>query len=110
MDTQEKHYQHIKALLLHNVPRFISHIKARGGATEEETKWLTCETEEFEYPIYIIERADEYLLFPKNKEIFNKSLFILVKALAIMSFIPCGISFFDLHFDSTIENFVQNES
>jgi hypothetical protein len=95
-------------LLEYNVPRFIEHIKKRGGVTDAELLWLQCEDEDVTYPLEMITRADEYLLYPRSQEIFDKSLFTLVKALAIMSFIPGGVRFLNLHFCSEIENFYAN--
>ncbi len=96
-------------LLSHNVPRFIEHIKYRGGVSEEEFRWLRCEEESPDYPGEVILRADEYLLYPKNEKIFNKGLFVLVKALAIMSFFPGGVKIFGLHFCSEVGSFVVRE-
>lgn len=99
----------MRSILHHNVPRFITHIKERGGVSDEEWRWLKCEENSPQYPEAIINRADEYLLFPKSEEDFNQGLFILIKALAIMSFIPDGVRFLGLRFCSQIDNFVEEE-
>lgn len=88
----------MQSFLAHNVPQFIKHIKDRGGVSDEEWRWLRCEDESPDYPMELILRADEYLLYPKNEETFRKGLFVLTLALAIMSFIPGGVRFLDLHF------------
>ncbi len=107
MNKHQKHFWHTaRALLHHNVPRFIAHIKNRGGVHKEEWEWIQHDEDSPEYPIGIIMRADEYLLFPKDMETFEKSLLVLVKALAIMSFVSGGIRFFGLHFCSQIDGFV----
>ena len=94
------------SLLHYNVPRFIAHIKDRGGVSKEEWEWLQCEDEDSSYPMHMILKADEYLMYPKNEETFKKALFVLVKTLAIMSFIPGGIIFMKLHFSEEIDGFV----
>lgn len=99
----------MQGLLAHNVPRFIKHIKDRGGVSDEEFLWLKCEEESSDYPSEVILRADEYLLYPKNEKTFNKGLFVLVLALAIMSFFPGGVRLFGLHFCSQTEDFVSKE-
>ena len=110
LNHQEKWLLQMKTLLRHNVPRFIQHITQRGGVSKEEWLWLERDTEDPDYPMGIMARADEYLLFPKDEEIFKKALFVFVKALAIMAFIPEGIRFGNLHFCSKIENFVAVEN
>ncbi|WP_373529662.1 hypothetical protein [Nostoc sp.] len=97
----------LKNLLHNNVPRFIEHIKARGGVTTDEWRWLHCTDESPYYPEYILARADEYLLYPKDDYHFLDGLFVLVLAMAIMSFVPGGVRLFGLHFDMRIENFVE---
>lgn len=104
MDEQ---YLVMKSILHHNVPKFINHIKQRGGVQDSEWEWLRSDTGET--LDYIIERADETLLYPKNKETFDKAIFILVKALAIMSFISGGVRICGLHFSPDISEFVENE-
>lgn len=99
----------MQVLLHHNVPRFIAHIQNRGGVTNSEIQWLQCDIDTPEYPEGLLARADEYLLYPKNQETFDKALFVLTLAIAIMSFVPGGIHFFGLHFCSEIENFVAME-
>ncbi len=96
-------------LLRHNVPRFIQHIRERGGVSEEEWVWVRCDNEGIDYPEGILSRADEYLLYPKDEKTFNKGLFTLVKLLAIMAFVPLGIRLFGLHFCSEIEGFVATD-
>lgn len=91
------------SLLAHNVPRFIKHIKDRGGVSNEEWDWLHCEEENPDYPHEILARADEYLLYPKDEETFEKGLFVLTLTLAIMSFIPGGVRFLGLHFEADRE-------
>jgi hypothetical protein len=106
-------------ILQHNVPRFIGHIKSKGGVSNEEWKWLThgtkndweiAESEDPNYPSGLFLRADDLLLYPPNQETFNKSIFVLVLALAIMSFIPCGVRFGELRFDSDIEGFLEKDA
>lgn len=96
----------MRSLLAHNVPRFIQHISDKGGVSKEEMRWLQCEEESPDYPMNLILRADEYLLYPKNEEVRKKGFFVLTLTLAIMSFIPGGIRVFGLHFCSEVENFV----
>ena len=92
-----------------NVPRFIAHIKARGGVAQEEWEWLTSPKERPSYPEYIINRADEYILFPKSMEDLKQGMSVLILALAIMSFIPGGVRFAGLHYDSNISGHVEND-
>lgn len=92
--------------LYHNVPRFVAHILKRGGVSDEEWRWLKCEKETPDCLQGVLARADEYLLYPKNEEIFRQGLFVLVLGLAIMSFVPGGVRFLGLHFCKDIENFV----
>ncbi len=99
----------MRTLLGYNVPRFINHIIERGGPSEEELRWLQCEDGQPDYPMEVIIRADEYLFFPKDKKTFEKGLFILVKCLSIMAFIPGGVRFLGMHFSSQIDGFVENE-
>lgn len=99
----------MRQILRHNVPRFIALIVDRGGVTSEEWQWLRREDEEPDCLVGVIARADEYLLYPKNEEIFKKSLFVLVRGLAIISFVPGGVTIFGLRFCSQIENFVEVE-
>lgn len=99
----------ILQILAHNVPRFIAHIKKRGGVSDEEMCWLQCTIDSPEYPEGLLARADEYLLYPKDEETFNKGLFVLVLTLAIMSFVPGGVRCFDLHFSSEIDSFITVE-
>jgi hypothetical protein len=98
----------LRSLFHHNVPRFISHIKSR-GLSEEEWHWLQCEEENANYPLHVINHADRYLFYPRDEEIFNHGLLVLVKAIAIMSFIPEGVRIFGLHFCSEIDNFVAED-
>ena len=110
MDNKEQKWQaQMRSLLAHNVPRFIKHIKDRGGVSKEEWQWLKCEEENPEYPMELILRADEYLLYPKDSKTFEKSLFVLVLALAIMSFIPGGVLFLGLRFCSTSSSYAQDD-
>ena len=97
----------MRLLLHHNVPRFIGHIKQFGGVKLEEWEWLQCSDNlSPENPEGVIARADSYLLYPKNEETFKQGLFVLVKAIAIMSFVPGGIHIFGFHFSSEIDDFV----
>lgn len=102
-------FAYLKELLRHNVPRFVAYIKERGGVNEEEWQWLKCESDNPECLKGILGRADEYLLYPKNWKTFQQGLFVLVRGLAIMSFIPGGIRFFELHFCSQIDKFVADD-
>lgn len=99
----------LPSLLAHNVPRFIQHIVSRGGVTDDEISWLQCASDLPEYPEGLFNRADEYLLYPKDQKTFDKGLFVLTRAIAIMAFVPGGIHIFGLHFCSQIENFVALE-
>lgn len=99
-----------RILLHHNVPRFIKHIKDRGGVQQEEWDWMQREDEDPDCPMGLFSRADELLLFPKDEETFKNSLVILVTCLAIMSFIPGGVRFADLQFSTEIDGFVVDES
>lgn len=98
--------EQMQRLLAHNVPRFIKHIKDRGGVSDEEHRWLQCEDENPDYPMHLILRADEFLLYPKDEKTFDHGLFVLVKTLAIMSFISGGVRFSELHFCSELKDFV----
>lgn len=110
MESQQQNWQvQMQSLLAHNVPRFIQHIFGRGGVSKEEMQWLQCEEENPDYPMHLILRADEYLLYPKNDTVFRHGLFVLTLALAIMSFIPGGVRFFGLHFCSELENFIAED-
>lgn len=106
MHHQEQVQLAIQSLLAHNVPRFIKHIKDRGGVSEEEFRWLQCEEDSSDYPGEVMQRADEYLLYPKNYETFKQGVLVLTKTLAIMSFFPGGVRLFGLHFCDQIKNFV----
>lgn len=99
----------LQNLLTYNVPRFIQHIKDRGGVSDEEFRWLQCEEEDPDYPNEIFLRADEYLLYPKDEKTFMHGLFVLTLALALMSFFPGGVTFLNLRFESQTENFVSRE-
>ncbi|MDF5718176.1 MAG: hypothetical protein PUP93_31000 [Rhizonema sp. NSF051] len=99
----------METLLHHNVPRFIAHIKQRGGVSDSEWQWLQSPIDCPEFPEGIFARADEYLLYPKTKEKFQKGLFVLVKVLAILSFCPGGIKIFGMYFSPDIENYVELE-
>lgn len=81
-------------LLVHNVPRFIQHIKNKGGVSDEELQWLQCEDDIPDYPAGLMMRADEYLLYPLSEAHFQKGLFVLTLTLAIMSFFPSGVKSF----------------
>ncbi|MBD2492493.1 hypothetical protein [Aulosira sp. FACHB-615] len=112
-----------RSLLHHNVPRFVKHIKDRGGVSNEEWEWLhfhepqpddhkkwkQWHKDDANYPQGVLARADEYLLFPKNRQVFEQGLFVLVRALAIMAFVPGGVRMVGLHFCSEIDNFVVDE-
>lgn len=93
----------LQAILECNVPRFQSVIRQRGGVNEREWSWLINDTMDLRYPMHLCDKADEYLLYPKDEKTFNQSLFTLVKALAIMSFIPGGVEFLGLNFNCSID-------
>lgn len=104
---EQERWNLLVSLLYHNVPRFIAHIKNRGGVQPEEWEWLSeSEDTNINHPEGVFARADEYLVCPNSLEKFQKGLLVLVKCLAIMSFIPGGIHFFGLHFSAEIEGFV----
>ncbi len=107
--NQQQWLIQMRSLLHHNVPRFIKHILDRGGVSDAEREWLKREDESPDCMSGILAKADEYLLFPKNKKIFDQGLFVLVRALAIMSFIPGGVRIMGLHFCSEIEDFIEVE-
>ena len=109
IDQRQEWLTTMQSLLHYNVPRFIMQIIEKGGVSSDEWKWLQLDGENPDSLAYIINRADEYLLYPKNRETFEKSLFALVLGLSIMSFIPGGIRFFGLRFSSELENFVDDE-
>lgn len=120
-------FEVIKKLVNHNVPRYIKYFHDCGGVDEDEWKWLNYGYEEpWGYPrcsIYneeqqkesvdpnhphgVLAKADELLLFPKDYATFRNSLFVLVKALAIMSFIPGGVRFGNAIFNSQIDSYVE---
>ncbi len=107
LDNQDNTWSLLmQRLMARNVPRFIAHIKEKGGVSEEEWRWLICTDDNPNYPEALLMRADEYLLYPKDNQLFQKGLFVLVKAIAIMSFCPGGIKFLGLRFSHVIENFV----
>lgn len=106
-EEQQVWRSQMRSLLAHNVPRFIQRIKDRGGPNDEEFQWLKCEEESADYPMELMNRADELLLYPATMEVFEKSLFVLVLALAIMSFFPTGVEVFGLRFCSEIEDFIE---
>lgn len=99
-DKQQKWLQEMQELLAHNVPRFIKHIRDRGGVSDEEARWLN--SAEYTNPDCLqgmLAQADRYLLQPKKQKNFQKGLFVLTLALAIASFDPGGVSLFGLHFE-----------
>lgn len=96
---------YLRCLLTYNVPRFVKCIRDRGGVGDDELRWLQCEEDSPDYPMGLFARADEYLLYPSNSQAFEKGLFVLTLALAIMSFFPGGIRVFGLEFSSEIEGF-----
>jgi hypothetical protein len=107
MNNDQKWFEQMRSLLYYNVPRFIKHIGERGGVSEEEWQWIKYQDDENpDYPMGLMSRADVLLLYPKDEETFKKGLFVLVKALAIMAFIPGGVRFGGLHFSFDVVNFV----
>ena len=90
-EKQEKWFAQMRELLAHNVPRFVKHIKDKGGVSDEYTNPDCLQG--------MLAQADKYLLQPKNKKYFQKGLFVLTLALAITSFAPGGVSLFGLHFE-----------
>jgi hypothetical protein len=106
MNNDQKWFEQMHLLLYYNVPRFIKHIGQRGGVSAEEMQWMKCQEDSPDYPEGMLSRGDEYLLYPKDEETFKKGLFVLVKALAIMAFIPGGVRFGGLHFSFDVVNFV----
>jgi hypothetical protein len=109
-NQQDRWLLEMRSLLYHNVPRFIQYIAQRGGVSDEEMRWINCQEDSSDYPEGMLSRGDQYLLYPKNEEIFKKGLFVLVKALAIMSFVPGGVRMCGLHFDFEVLNFVEDDS
>lgn len=101
--------QSLKNAIAANVPRYIKHIQDRGGVSSEEWLWLQCEEENPDYPMHLISRADEYLLYPKDQKTFMHGLFVLTLALAIMSFVPGGVRFLGKRFSSQSQDFVIDE-
>lgn len=99
----------LKNTIAVNVPRFIGHIKARGGVSEEEWQWLVVEDEDPACPMHLILRADEYLLYPKDEKTLMHGLFVLTLALAIMSFVPGGVPFCGLRFCSEVDGFIESD-
>jgi hypothetical protein len=110
MNSDQKWLLQMRSLLHHNVPRFIQHIAQRGGVSGEEMQWISCQDDNPEYPEGLLSRGDALLLYPKDEATFKKGLFVLVKALAIMAFVPGGVKFCGLHFDFEVVNFVEDES
>ena len=110
MSNEKQQWHAIRSLLYYTVPKFVTHIIKKGGVSSDEWQWLHLDGENPDSLAYIIDRADEYLLYPKDRKTFEKSLFALVLGLSIMSFVPGGIRFFGLRFCSDIENFVDDES
>ncbi|ALF52235.1 hypothetical protein ACX27_04215 [Nostoc piscinale CENA21] len=107
MNSEQKYLLQMRVLLYHNVPRFIACIKSRGGVKPEEWEWLQYSKDtSTEHPEGIMARADEYLVCPNSVEKFKKGLSVLVKAIAIMSFVPGGIHTFGLWFSPEIDGFV----
>lgn len=118
----------IQELVNHNVPRYIQYFHNCGGVDEDEWKWLNygfgsefdfgfpeCKLYDEEsqkqlenpnHPYGLLARADELLLFTKDYNTFRNSLFVLVKAIAIMSFIPGGVKFGNARFSSEVENYI----
>lgn len=99
-------------LLKHNVPRYIKYFHEIGGVDAYEWDWLTygCgdeakDIDNPDYPAGMILRADQLLLFPDDEQVFKKSLSILVRAIAIMSFVPGGVRFNGVVYDSQVENY-----
>ena len=83
------------------MPIYIDYIKTRGGVSDEEFVWLRCEDENPDYPIHMLNAADDLLLYPKKIAVFEKSMFVLTLTLAIMAFFPGGVRMFGLEFCST---------
>lgn len=111
LTREQERWNVLVSLLHHNVPRFIAHIKNRGGVQEEEWEWLrNSEDTSLDYPKGVMANADVYLVCPSNIEDFKRGLFVLVKAIALLSFVPGGIHIFDLHFCSEMDGFVKLEN
>lgn len=111
LSREQQQWSLIVSLLHHNVPRFIAHIKKRGGVQPEEWEWLlNSDDTRMDCPEGVMANADVYLVCPSNIEDFKKGLFVLVKTLAILSFVPGGVHIFDLHLSSEIDGFVQHNS
>lgn len=101
MQFETLKFETLKNELIHNVPRFIEHIKKR-GLKEQEISWLKSpEVEE------ILNFSDKYILYPKDKKTFEEGLFVLVKAIAILSFCPYGVTIFGIRFDSNLNNYYE---
>ncbi len=77
---------HLSKLIKHNVPRLISHIEAKGGLTQEDWYWLKSQEVED-----VVGRADNWLFFPKTEDDFKHGLSVIVRIIAILSFVPGGI-------------------
>lgn len=88
-----------QSVLMHNISRFMQHMIDRSaGPTNDELQWL--KSEDVGGLNDVINRADECLLYPKSEEAYKQSLFNITLAIAILSFCPGGITFWDMHFEA----------
>ncbi len=90
----------LKRTIAYNVPLVIKAINNK-ELLDNEWLWIGNQnSEDPTSPIYVIERADKYILFPQKEEDLKCGIKNLVRAIAILSFVPHGIHIFDLHFES----------
>lgn len=101
----EDYHKQIKEILRHNVPRFIQHIVNNGGVSKDEWQWLKDNADS---NIYV--NADSYLVCPTSHDKFVEGIKTLILTLAIMSFVPYGVTFMGITFDSTLPNFLEDET
>lgn len=90
-----------------NVPPEIQAVLDRGGVNDRDWAWLQQDSDTEETPLNIIMRADEYLLFPSNREKQQKGLLIFRKTVTILAFVPGGVRLFGLHFSPSIPGYVE---
>lgn len=117
----DANYIRMQQLLKHNVPRFIAHMEARGGVQQREWDWLDMGSDESldnkgkvlnarnESLEFILDRADETLLYPKNHQVFGDAIALLVRAVAIMSYLPGGIRMCQYRFSHKLPGYVEYE-
>ena len=101
----------IPAWMKRNVPPEVKAIQLRGGPNAIDMAWLFQDNSDGNQysPMDVIARADECLMYPKTKEIAEKSYLVLRKTVALMAFAPGGIRIFGYRFCSEIDGFVDKD-